>query len=115
MNIKMIRDLLNTPDVDDYVKEQALLVILSKDPEAIPNMLTILNEERKRNRDILLDTNVIVGITTATLKQKGIKAPKKGSSPLWAIEQVKDHYRKWRGFIGPNINLDLDETSKQSD
>jgi hypothetical protein len=116
MNIKMIREVLNTPNVDDYFKEQALLTILSQDPDVIPNILTILNKERKRNREILNETNAIIGVTTSTLKQKGIKAPKRGISPLWAIEQVKDHYRKWQGFIGPNINLDLDEqTSKQSD
>ncbi len=59
MNLKIIQEILNLPIVPDEDKKQLILQEIAKDKGAIPHLLTILNEERVANNNVISELSVV--------------------------------------------------------
>lgn len=106
MDIKSIKQIVNSDLPEDYQRD-AILLLISKDREAIPHMLRILNDEREQQRELILDTNQELSRALIVLNDENLKSNNKIiTNPKWVAEEIKKHYTKWRGVIKCNFKVD---------
>ena len=99
MNIQKIKDIINT-NIPDELKEIYILNVISEDPNVIPTILNILEEERSRNNELILDSNTELSRALVVLKDKNLKYNKKIiADPKWVVDQIILHYKKWQEQI----------------
>lgn len=101
MNLEKIKEILDYQIPNDH-KESLILSTIADDPKAIPTILEILQIERDRNKELLLDTNLELSRAVIVLNDENLKWTKKIiAEPSWIVEQIKKHYKKWKGYIRP--------------
>lgn len=66
MDIKNIKQIVNSDLPIDY-QEKAILSVLANDKKVIPYIMEILENERKQNKELLLDTNMELSRALITL------------------------------------------------
>lgn len=99
MDIKCIKEIVNSNLPLDY-QEKAILSVLANDTKVIPYIMEILDNERKQNKELLLDTNVELSRALIVLDDDNLKANKKVvSDPKWVAGEIKKHYLKWKDYI----------------
>ena len=59
MNLKALQEILDCP-FDDAIKEQLILDELAGDPQIVPYMLRMIQQERKETKEVILDMNVLL-------------------------------------------------------
>ena len=89
MNLSYIKTVIEKKGVPNEIKEDLILKELAESPKSIPFMLKMLEYERVQQKELLLDTNL--ELSKALLCIVKPKTMKKD----WAIEQIKNHYKKW--------------------
>jgi hypothetical protein len=72
---------------------------LSQDKEIIPNMLALLNYERKENKELVTDLNVALSLELTTRDFRKSKSTQAARQHIF--EQAKAMYQKWVHKIGP--------------
>jgi hypothetical protein len=107
MDIKSIKQIVNSDLPIDY-QEKAILSVLSNDKKVIPYIMEILENERKQNKELLLDTNMELSRALITLNAnptdaKGKKAMKEQSD--FVVAEIKKHYIKWKDYIKCCFNV----------
>lgn len=60
MNIKKIREIVNRENIPDEYLEQLIIVELSKSERASETLIKLLDEERKRNKKLITEANVLL-------------------------------------------------------
>lgn len=100
MNLKLIKDIIDTPTASEEAKAQMILSVISEDKNAIPYILTILTNERNTNRSLISDLNLEVSryhihIQDSTLLKKNKE---------FLNEQTEVLYNRWKDFIKPLFN-----------
>lgn len=99
MNIDEIAKIANS-DISLSTKEYRILSVIAKDEKAIHLILQMLNSEREKQRELILDSNVELSRALVTLKDKNLKYNTKIiANPPWVVEQIIKHYIKWRDEI----------------
>lgn len=112
MNLDKIKEILDW-QIPDSHKETLICSVLADDPKVIPTILEILQIERDRTRELLLDTNSELSRAVLVLNDKRLKYPKKIiATPPWIVEQVKKHYKKWKGYIRPCYPINGEEENE---
>lgn len=96
MDIKTITGICNTT-LSDKQKEHLILDILSKDKNVLTTMLSILDEERKNNKELILDLNA-----TLSLAHAFIEKPKL-TTKEHVIKTIVEFYSKYKGVVGQCI------------
>lgn len=106
MDIQAIKDVVNS-DIPVEVKESQIIRILSNDDNVIPHMLSLLEDERNRKRNLILDSNVELSRALIVLNDSNLKynESKIVADPKWVVEQIKAHYIKWQNYIRCNFNI----------
>lgn len=100
MNLKTIKNIIDTQSLSEETKVQMILSVISEDKNAIPYILTILTNERNINRSIISDLNLEVSrYHIHTQSSKLLKINKE-----FLNEQTKSLYEKWKDFIQPLFN-----------
>jgi hypothetical protein len=107
MDIKSIKQIVNSDLPIDY-QEKAILSILANDKKVIPYIMEILENERKQNKELLLDTNMELSRALITLNAnpsdaKGKKAMKEQTD--FVVGEIKKHYLKWKDYIKCCFNV----------
>ena len=107
MDIKNIKQIVNSDLPIDY-QEKAILSILSNDKKVIPYIMEILENERKQNKELLLDTNMelsraLITLNTNPSDAKGKKAMKEQTD--FVVGEIKKHYLKWKDYIKCCFNV----------
>ena len=107
MDIKNIKQIVNSDLPIDY-QEKAILSVLSNDKKVIPYIMEILENERKQNKELLLDTNMELSRALITLNAnpsdaKGKKAMKEQTD--FVVGEIKKHYLKWKDYIKCCFNV----------
>ena len=107
MNIKSIKQIVNSDLPLDY-QEKAILSVLANDKRVIPYIMEILENERKQNKELLLDTNMelskaLITLNTNITDTKGKKAKKEQSD--FVVSEIKKHYIKWKDYIKCCFNV----------
>ena len=107
MDIKNIKAIIDS-DLGDEYKRKAILLIISQDEDAIPYLLEILGNERTQNKELVRDFNVELSRALVTLSQEPEKpSEKKEHKKLreFTIEEIKNHYLKYKDFIRCNFKI----------
>ena len=94
--------------INSDVLNQLILVYVSEDKKAIPNILEILEIERQRNRELLLDTNVELSRAFAAFKMFEKNTPTNLKQKRWIFGEIQKHYIKWKDYISCCFNIKLE-------
>ena len=106
MDIKSIKQIVNSDLPSDY-QEEAILSILADDKKVIPYIMKILENERKQNKELILDTNAELSRALLVLNDTNLKSSKKMvADPKWVVGEIKKHYLKWKDYIKCNFKVD---------
>ena len=106
MDIKSIKQIVNSDLPSDY-QEEAILSILADDKKVIPYIMKILENERKQNKELILDTNAELSRALLVLDDTNLKSSKKMvADPKWVVGEIKKHYLKWKDYIKCNFKVD---------
>lgn len=106
MDIKSIKQIVNSNLSEEYQKN-AILSIIANDKKAIPYILEILNNERKENKELILDSNMELSRALIVLDDDNLKSNKKVvTDPKWVAGEIKKHYLKWKNVITCNFKID---------
>ena len=102
MNIEKIKEIVNTDLPSDY-KEKLILSVIANDKKVIPYIMEILEYERKKNEELLLDTNMELSRALIVLDTKNKKAMKEHTE--FVVGEIKNHYLKWKDYIRCCFNV----------
>ena len=106
MDIKSIKQIVNSDLPSDY-QEEVILSILADDKKVIPYIMKILENERKQNKELILDTNAELSRALLVLDDTNLKSSKKMvADPKWVVGEIKKHYLKWKDYIKCNFKVD---------
>ncbi len=106
MNIKKIKEVVNL-DISDEQKEIYILSIIADDKKAIPTILNILNSEREKREELILDANAELSRALIVLKDDNLKYNKKIiADPKWVSGEIIKHYQKWKDYVKCNFKVD---------
>lgn len=106
MNVKKIKEIVNL-DISDEQKEIYILSIIADDKNAIPTILNILNSEREKREELILDSNAELSRALIVLKDDNLKYNKKIiADPKWVSGEIIKHYQKWKDYIKCNFKVD---------
>ena len=106
MNIKKIKEVVNL-DIPDEQKEIYILSIIADDKKAIPTILNILNSEREKREELILDSNAELSRALIVLKDDNLKYNKKIiADPKWVSGEIIKHYQKWKDYVKCNFKVD---------
>lgn len=105
MDLTSIKEIVNS-ELDDDIQERCIISIIAYDKKVIPTILEILEEERKSDKELLLDTNAELSRALVVLKDSNLKWNKKIiSDPKWVVGEIIKHYQKWKHQISCNFNI----------
>lgn len=106
MDIKLIKEVVNS-NMSKEAQEEAILLVLANDDKVIPYIMTILNHERRTNKELLLDMNMELSRALIVLKDDNLKYNKKIIvEPNFVVGEIKKHYIKWKDYIRCNFKID---------
>lgn len=98
MNIPQIKAIIEL-DILDSVKRNLILSVIATDKEAIPYILSILNNERETNEKLLLDTNLELSRALVLIEDPKVQKLKTRIEPKFVREKIHEHYLNWRDRI----------------
>ena len=105
MNIKEITQIVNS-DLPNSIKESLILLTLANDPQIIPYMLEILENERKQSKELILDSNAELSRALLTLDKIKVDSKKEQFiDPKWVVGEIKKHYLKYKDYIKCNFKI----------
>ena len=106
MNVEKIKEVVNL-DISDEQKERYILAIIADDKKAIPTILNILNIEREKKEELILDSNAELSRALIVLKDDNLKYNKKIiADPKWVVGEIIKHYQKWKDYVRCNFKVD---------
>lgn len=106
MNVKKIKEVVNL-EISDEKKERLILSIIADDKKAIPTILNILNVEREKREELILDSNAELSRALVVLKDDNLKYNKKIiADPKWVAGEIIKHYQKWKDYVICNFKVD---------
>lgn len=106
MNVKKIKEVVNL-DISDEQKERYILAIIANDKKAIPTILDILNTEREKREELILDSNAELSRALIVLKDDNLKYNKKIiADPKWVVGEIIKHYQKWKDYVKCNFKVE---------
>lgn len=106
MDIKKLKGIINLPLPEDKIEEY-IISFIAEDKEVIPNILRILGSERAEKNNLISDMNTELSRALVLLQDKNIKYGKKVIvNPNWVIEQIINHYKKWKDYIKCNFKVE---------
>ena len=107
MNIRDIGLVANHSLMTTEQKERAITTIIAMDKNVIPNILAILESERKSKEKLIQDQNAELSRALVVLKDPSLKWGKKIIvDPKWVVSEIIKHYKKWKGTIGCCFNVE---------
>ena len=104
MNLEQIRLVLDYPLMDDTTKENLIIQILSRDSKVIPTILSILENERKSSKELILDMNLELSRCHIAIDKPEMIQQKNGFTRDFLRENVKNFYIKYKDVIGHCFN-----------
>ena len=106
MNVEKIKQIVNA-DISEEQKEIMIINVISEDKKVIPIILDILQSERERNSEMILDYNMELSRALIVLKDKNLKYDKNIiADPKWVTGEIIKHYQKWKDYIRCNFKID---------
>ena len=93
MDIKGIKDIVNSDNLSDGAKESKIIDCLAQDENVIPLMMTILNREREMKSEVLVEMNVLL-----SKAESGLENPKLNTDGFMQKEII-EFYKKYKNVV----------------
>ena len=91
---------LEKTEFDDIIMEY-----VSNDENVIPNVLKILNFERKRKEELLNNTSFELSRALVAFEFYEKNTPSNLKQKKWIVSEIKKHFIKWKEYIRCNFNV----------
>lgn len=92
MNLDDILAVLQS-DIPSSTKRTTILMIISNDEEAIPDLLKMLKYERERNKELTLEMNMQL-----SRADMGLKSPSLNEGNF-IVKEIKKFYEQYKGRV----------------
>ncbi len=107
MNINKIKEIINNDSLTDSYKRSLILSVIAKDMNALPDLISILQEERIRNWDLIKDSNAELSRALTVLNDDNLTAGKNViCDPKWVVGEIIKHYIKWKDVVMCNFKIE---------
>ena len=93
MDIKKIREIVNSELSDEYT-EKMIIDVISKDEKVIPMIMKILEEERLYKNEVYSEMNLLLSKAHLGLENK------KYNSDGFMQKEIVEFYTKYKGYVG---------------
>lgn len=91
MNKKVIQEIVNS---DNPYWEHILLIAIAAEPEAIPTVLQILDNERKHKNELITEMNALLSIADTIIEEPKLNRDN------FIRKRVDDFYEKYKEDVG---------------
>ena len=91
---------LEKTEFDDIIMEY-----VSNDENVIPNVLKILNFERKRKEELLNNTSFELSRALVAFEFYEKNTPSNLKQKKWIVSEIKKHFIKWKEYVRCNFNV----------
>ena len=105
MDIKSIKSVLDNNSLPENIKENLILSIIALDKKAVPMILQMLDSEREKNEELILDSNAELSRALITLEDPNIGKKKPIIELSFVVGEIKKHYLKWQNTIKCNFKV----------
>ena|ERR1035437_5838087 len=105
MNIKNIKSVIDNNLLPDNVKENLILSIIALDKNSVPMILKMLDSEREKNEELILDSNSELSRALVTLEDPNIGKKNPIIELNFVLGEIKKHYLKWQNTIRCNFKI----------
>lgn len=97
MNIKEIKEVVNAGHLSKLEQRLRILAVIALDKQALPDILSLLERERKNTQELIMDLNSLMGMAEAAIDNPVLNADGTVSSEITVL------YEKYKGIIGPTL------------
>ncbi len=93
-------------EIDERKLKDLIFKYLSEEDEILPNMMLLLDSERKSKNQLIIESNAELSRAVVTLIDD--KYANKGAivDRFWVAAQIKTHYLKWKDTIRCCFKID---------
>jgi len=91
--------------IDKKEFDNIIMEYVSNDENVIPNVLQILNFERKRKEELLKDTSFELSRALVAFEFYEKNTPTNLKQKKWIVSEIKKHFLKWKEYIRCNFNV----------
>ena len=106
MDLEKIKAILDNNDLSKKDKEYYILRVVGEDEEAIPTILGILGVERKKNKELILDSNLELSRALITLEDPKVGKKKPIIELSFVTGEIRKHYLKWKDTIRTTLKIE---------
>lgn len=93
MDIEKIKEVVNNPFIPEEMKRSGILKEIARDKTAIGDILGILDHERSRSKELIVEMNVLLSQADVALDNKKLN---KGD---FIQAKVKTFYENWKDYV----------------
>jgi hypothetical protein len=106
MRIDDIKHIVNSNIFDNSIKRSMIIKVIAADEKAIPDILAILNSERKENKELITDMNLELSRTHIYVDEftESSKMAKERFNKGFIIDNISKFYIKYQGRISHCFN-----------
>ena len=99
MDLKSIKEIVNSNQLASEQKEALIINILASDEKVIPTMLKILSAERSESKELILDQNLELSRALVMIQDPNLGKKKQILETDFVLGEIKKHYLKWQHRI----------------
>ena len=105
MDIKSLKEIVNS-DLPDNYKEIQIINLLANDEKIIPEIMKILEQERKNKKELITDMNLELSRAHIyiDMRDENKKEGKESFNKNFVIDEIAKFYIKYKGMISHCFN-----------
>jgi hypothetical protein len=93
MDIKGIKDIVNSDSLSNEAKESKIIDCLAQDENVIPLVMTILRREREMKSEVLVEMNLLL-----SKAESGLESPKLNRGGF-IQKEIMEFYEKYKNVV----------------
>ena len=93
MDLGKIKKIVNSDDLPDVFKSKLIIDVIAKDKNSIPDILNILNSERKQKDELTSDMNLLLSKAHLGLEKPELNNDK------YIQDEIVEFYKKYKGMV----------------
>lgn len=100
MNLKALKEIINS-SYPDSIKEMEIISILAEDQDVIPNIMKLLEQERRSGKELMMDMNL--ELSKAHIYIEGVPEGKRRANDSFnkefVMDEIEKFYAKYKSVI----------------
>lgn len=107
MDLDKIEEVIKRKYLDDNSKRLSILHIISEDEKALEDMMYILNAERIRKKELILEMNMQLSRADAFIQQPAL------ADKSFILSKIKKFYEQFKGQVSHCFPISSNQTNDQ--